>query len=435
VVELRFDPTSLDEAASALQPSSALLLRQFFSDAQKAYTQLQAKRSKDSWEPINGPSPSDLLPLASLRDSVLESVQELESAQDSQAGRALREERQEPEGGKWVADNRLRLEEHVGRLGRIRDLNQAISQTNTQSVTLLSHSLTEKFVTKELIEQFSAKLWRVTTRPPPVRLVDDRGEKGAAFVRLAIEGGIGSPDPNSVLSAGERRAAALAAFLAKATLADPPQTLILDDPVSSLDAEARARLATCLAELAKDRQVIVFTHDVPFFIAVFEAARRDKRCPHRAWSLSKIGGVTGIQEDDGPWAAAGVGRRLEQLRQRCDLARGLLKAGDFPALRDQCLSMCAYMRTTIERTVEEVFLGEIVVRNRESVQVSNVRRIAEIPASYCDRLVLLFNDYSPYLHDQQPETAVEPLPLEKIEADIAELASLTDGVRQSRKAH
>jgi hypothetical protein len=141
VVELRFDPTSLDEAASALQPSLALLLRQFFDDAQKASTQLQAKRSKDSWEPINGPSPSDLLPLASLRDSVLESVQDLESAQDSQAGRALREERQDLEGGKWVAGNRLPLEEHVGRLGRIRDLNQAISQTNTQSVTLLSHSL------------------------------------------------------------------------------------------------------------------------------------------------------------------------------------------------------------------------------------------------------------------------------------------------------
>lgn len=66
----------------------------------------------------------------------------------------------------------------------------------------------------------------------------------------------------SVMSQGELHSLALALFLPRATMPESPfRFLVIDDPVQSMDPAKVYGLAQVLAQVAKHRQVIVFTHD------------------------------------------------------------------------------------------------------------------------------------------------------------------------------
>lgn len=73
----------------------------------------------------------------------------------------------------------------------------------------------------------------------------------------------GTPaDALGVMSQGELHSLALSLFLPRATLPDSPFRFIcVDDPVQSMDPSRVEGLARVLADTAKTRQVIVFTHD------------------------------------------------------------------------------------------------------------------------------------------------------------------------------
>jgi ABC-type lipoprotein export system ATPase subunit len=65
-----------------------------------------------------------------------------------------------------------------------------------------------------------------------------------------------------VMSQGELHALALSLFLPRATLSESPFRFVwIDDPVQSMDPARVEGLARALAETAKSRQVVVFTHD------------------------------------------------------------------------------------------------------------------------------------------------------------------------------
>jgi hypothetical protein len=66
----------------------------------------------------------------------------------------------------------------------------------------------------------------------------------------------------SVMSQGELHTLALALFLPRATLPDSPfRFVLIDDPVQAMDNDKVAGLAKVLDEVARTRQVVVFTHD------------------------------------------------------------------------------------------------------------------------------------------------------------------------------
>jgi hypothetical protein len=66
----------------------------------------------------------------------------------------------------------------------------------------------------------------------------------------------------SVMSQGELHALALALFLPRAAADQSPfRFLVLDDPVQAMDPAKVEGLTAVLADLAKSRQVVVFSHD------------------------------------------------------------------------------------------------------------------------------------------------------------------------------
>ncbi|MFE0021473.1 AAA family ATPase [Amycolatopsis sp. NPDC059021] len=65
-----------------------------------------------------------------------------------------------------------------------------------------------------------------------------------------------------VMSQGELHALALALFLPRATAdCSPFRFVVLDDPIQAMDSEKIDGFARLLADIARDRQVVVFSHD------------------------------------------------------------------------------------------------------------------------------------------------------------------------------
>ena len=66
---------------------------------------------------------------------------------------------------------------------------------------------------------------------------------------------------SEILSEGEARVVAIAGFLAEVRLMVNGNPIVMDDPASSLDHVYTRGIARRLAREAKERQVILFTHN------------------------------------------------------------------------------------------------------------------------------------------------------------------------------
>lgn len=131
---------------------------------------------------------------------------------------------------KWLKDNDLRLK------------NERLEPIQTQA-----RNAWQKLKQESNVELGALELTGTNTRR-----------------RVRISGAIDGEavDSFAVFSQGELHALTLSLFLPRATLAQSPfRFVVLDDPVQAMDPAKVDGLVELLGELAKTRQVIVFSHD------------------------------------------------------------------------------------------------------------------------------------------------------------------------------
>lgn len=93
----------------------------------------------------------------------------------------------------------------------------------------------------------------------PIRL-SGSGTRRQVDVNVTVDGTAGAA--LGVMSQGEVNALALSIFLPRATVAESPfRFLVIDDPVQAMDPAKVEGLARVLENVARSRQVLVFTHD------------------------------------------------------------------------------------------------------------------------------------------------------------------------------
>ena len=107
-------------------------------------------------------------------------------------------------------------------------------------------------------------LWEQLRQESSVQLDDVMLAGSATQRRLELSVSVDGSDSSAlgVMSQGELHALALSLFLPRATLPESPfRFLVIDDPVQSMDPARVDGLAKVLELVARNRQVIVFTHD------------------------------------------------------------------------------------------------------------------------------------------------------------------------------
>jgi hypothetical protein len=204
----------------------------------------------------------------------------------------------------------------------------------------------------------------------PKTKLADRNDKGKTKYRLQYAGpmAIGLEE---ILSEGEQRAMAIGSFLAELGVAGHKGAIVFDDPVSSLDHQRKTHIAKRLAEEAKARQVVVFTHDLVFLSLLIDETDKTGAKYVAHWLERDGSGRAGrIKHNDSP--ARSKSYRDTKLA-RATIAKAEKQGGGeaVGSLRHAA----GQLRRTVEEIVQEYLLKDVVARYRENLMITKLKSI------------------------------------------------------------
>jgi hypothetical protein len=189
-----------------------------------------------------------------------------------------------------------------------------------------------------------------------------------------------------------------------------------------------------LVDLAKSRQVIVFTHRLSLLTLLDSAVKRLKdqadleKNPApvvlHVESVRRMGKQAGMAlqlsvRDAKPKSA--VNRLRDEFIPQL---RKMQEDGDVAAYEERVKGVCSDFRILIERCVEDVLLNAVLLRFRRSVQTQGrIGALAKIEAKDCALVDDLMTRYSAFEHSQPEELPATCPELDELSSDVIALAT------------
>lgn len=339
----------------------------------------------------------------------------------------------------WVSQQKAAVVTEVARRKAWNDFETWKGLTNSRPVSMKVSDIAEKVITESYVSRFNAELEALGAKRVRVAIVKTRTERGRALHQLKLTGvRHGQDEPSTVLSEGERRIISLAAFLADVTGKPNIAPFVFDDPISSLDQDFEWAVAKRLAELAKTRQVLVFTHRLSLYGAMEDTARkngdkwRDSNLVQRC--IETFLGAAGNPVAQAVWNSK-TDTANNSLLERLKEAKMAGEASGSHIYKALAQGICTDFRKLLERTIEDDLLNTIVKRHRRSVTTDGkLIALSAITAADCAHLDTLMTKYSCYEHSQSTETPAFIPDEPELRADIEALRRWRTDFLGRRKA-
>lgn len=310
---------------------------------------------------------------------------------------------------------------------------QCLAETKPNVITQKSSEVTKSVVSAGLKRSFKDELQKLDFNHVEVELKEQGGAEGVFYHKLILTRNPGIEVPK-VVSEGEQRCISIAAFFAELSTAADPSAIVFDDPVSSLDFQWRNAVARRLVEESKRRQVIVFTHDVVFLLALkqfSEQSQTNQLDQH----IRRQGSGAGVCASELPWVAMEVKGKIGYLKNQQVEADKFSREGNQDAYEYKATHLYGLLREAWERAVEEVLLNGLVERYRPSVQTQRLAKLSDITEADCQTVDIAMTKCSTWLpgHDQAA-AARAPVPAAtELKADIEALETWVKAVRKRRE--
>jgi energy-coupling factor transporter ATP-binding protein EcfA2 len=309
-------------------------------------------------------------------------------------------------------------------------LLDAANRISTQGISTKSSALQKKHVIEEFAKQVKANA-RELGLLRAVPEISSRAKEAQVSQKVGIHGAKADVALELVFSEGERTALALAYFLAELGTTDATKGIIFDDPVTSLDHEIRTQVARKITEIASVRQVIVFTHDLPFFCELKEIATRTKvEC--ELCSIESLGKHVGQVRSGEPWDAMRVTAREEVLGELVKEGELAESEGNNAKYEAICQRFYSKLRSTWERAVEEFVFNKVVLRYDKAVKTQSLRGVV-VDATIIAEVFTAMSKCSGYTDAHDGATAANKTlpPLSEMRADLSTLQTFC--VNQKKK--
>lgn len=273
-------------------------------------------------------------------------------------------------------DEKATIVAEIERRTELARLRNAKNEAATTGISRKATELSAEHITEVIQDAFTRETERLDL--DRVTIAKTKGIKGTILHQPKLVGTKQSVKLPRVFSEGEKTALGLAAFFTEARLDESKSALVLDDPVSSLDHVRRALVAARVAELAQDRQVIVFTHDVAFVSDLtLEAAQRGVTVVERSVTRRRNGdrrpGLCGLRH---PWKAKNVAARLDALGAELARIKRENEQWDEETYEDVTSKWAGHLSQTWERIFSQEIVGVILAEGRMEVRPKMVRRLA-----------------------------------------------------------
>ena len=322
----------------------------------------------------------------------------------------------------------------IERFKKVAALKKCKNDLKTKPISDKSKEFASEAVTKELKTALDTEFSNLEVGHIKTKL-KERNVKGKIFHQLLLEI-LTNHNIDEILSEGEQRAIALGAFLAELSLADHSCGIIFDDPVSSLDHWRRQHVARRLAEEAKKRQVIVFTHDTSF-LGQLRDEIEDKKLDNKICFLEWKGQYAGNVCDGLPWGHSSYKERIDALEKLHDK---LVKQPwpQYPSEDDAAEMLKAYdrMRAAIERVIQDVVFNGVVRRYRDWINIGSLKGVVGFDDAECDEINRLYQRCNDLVDAHDPSSAKNtPVPnVAELGKDIDDLKAIIKTILDRRKS-
>ena len=305
----------------------------------------------------------------------------------------------------------------------VSDLAWAKEASGTPRRSLNPRPLTEKeselfatVIAKDYRERFSDECDALDCNLPIE--FRTRGQRGQTVRSLSIKGG---HSPDKMLSEGEQRAVALADFLTEIVLNPANAGIVLDDPVTSQDHQRKDRIARRLIAEAKNRQVVVFTHDLVFLTMLAGAANDEYVEMLTHWIERDGEGRPGqISLDDCP---ATTPQYRNTRKAQKTLSEAKAAAGSARAKLIQ--RGMGELRRTVEEIIPHHLLKQVVNRWSDRIIVTGLKKVNWDDGLVAD-IISAYEDLSVFIEghshtEEKVEAPPEPNQLVEMIAWVDEL--------------
>ncbi|WP_109582033.1 AAA family ATPase [Cupriavidus plantarum] len=368
--------------------------------------------------------------LAAIQTRFVTEAQALEQSGDAKTRLQLASEHAELDARQKLADMKASVIGAIGKFTLSKRLQACSTATATMGISRKATDLAKTMATPEVARVLNEELRSLDVHELQV-VMKNASPQGRTQFKLALElPGGGSPE--AILSEGEQRAIAIAAFLTEVGLGGGSGGIIFDDPVSSLDHRRRWHVARRLAIEATRRQVIVFTHDI-YFLCILEQEADSAGASYLAQCIRKGQAGFGVPTDRLPFDTLSTSKRVKALRVMHEAVAKAHKANDEDEARRLTRDAYYHLRLAWERGVEEVLFQGVVTRFGEGISTQMLRYVVVEDDDYTI-VHAGMSKSSKFAHD--PATAAQlPTPHpDELRGDIEGLETWRDSIEKRKKA-
>lgn len=350
------------------------------------------------------------------------------SAEDPERESQLRREWTELDARQRLSTRLDEVRTRIEELRLVAALEAARTGLATNRITTKQKEFTEGTLAGELEEQLKLELQSLNCGHLPVAL-NPETSVGETRVGLRLAGAYGAPRVSDIASEGEQRALALSFFFAEVASGAGDGGIVVDDPVSSLDEERRSYIADRLVQEADRRQVIVFTHDLPFMLELVERAE-EREVASSMQGVWRHGGEVGRVDDQPPFKAMNFKGRVAALTETVQEWDSQPDPTSFDEAWRRVCDFYAQMRTTWERAVEERLFRGVVRRFQRQVKTLRLKDVS-VSEEQVKTIEGGMARCSEFVHDEPPAASSPIPPRSDLAADLEELRTFEKETRRA----
>lgn len=265
------------------------------------------------------------------------------------------------------------------------------SAFNPRSITIKQGELFSTYITDKYTEIFIKECSNFNA--PSVVEISQKNARGSTLRKLQVAGVVA----NSVLSEGEQRAISLADFLTEVQMNPSNKGVFFDDPITSQDHYRREKIAERLVGLASQKQVIVFTHDIAFFIRL-KISAEITGTPLSYTTIRNTGQNPGVINPQLPWIVQPVKARIGTLKVMLLQLKKTEKEQSEDEYFFAAKSWYSLLREAWERAVEERLLKGVVERFSFGIQTQKIKKII-VTDALINEIETGMTESSKWVHD------------------------------------
>lgn len=281
-----------------------------------------------------------------------------------------------------------------------KEYNEIQKKMRTTELTTKSQEAFNDLIGSNYLKLFEDYCVRLGVKNVSVKLTPKRGETKRSKYLISENNAI-----TDIMSEGEQKAIALAEFSSDLKIRENMCTVLFDDPVTSFDYKRAEIIAEIIYEISKERQVLVFTHNIMFYYKIYSLIEKDKDKENRLFKVDEFD-----RDNKGMISHTDSGR-LENLKDVTNRIKNIDQSiNSKKCMGDELerILQITYsdIRTWCELIVEEGFLCGIIRRYEPNIRFTMVPQINPDFVSELSKVHSLYEKACRYMtgHSQPAET-------------------------------